>query len=464
MLPVKLLTAPAPEDQQYLLTRIIVFRACTALMGASCVSLVFSLARRWYDRPTAFIAAAFMAVQPLHCLHSALTTLDVPMSFLLLTCLRLWFRATDRRTLRSFAAAGLSAGILMGTKLTGCLFLSVPVLHLALLRFGPCRPEVGEARIHLTRFAGPMLLFFSVSALTFAVSTPHAVLSFDEYCEFMEIQKMDWYDRPTSDAVSVLKTWSAATIGAVGLPFAILSALGVPASLRKRSAELVAVLAFVCGYYIFWRAYLPVRFLLFVTPLFCILSAVTVRSIFSSRTVACHCFVALLIAWSALGCTSGIWKRWHDPRADAARYVANCLSPGTSIGIAGESNHRHWTLHDWRYPPINFSVYKEMPFLDQPEVIVVSSIELRQFQNALASPKLRPDFTWQKGHESDWYECSPPSPEVFRFYDRLLTEEDYTLVAAFTSKLDRFAPHSVSPVEIRIYQRCIHRDGTGSPG
>ena len=44
--------------------------------------------------------------------------------------------------------------------------------------------------------------------------------------------------------------------------------------------------------------------------------------------------------------------------------------------------------HPWRYPAVDLSKFREAPFLDEPEILVVSSYDLEPVAEALRSDKL----------------------------------------------------------------------------
>ena len=79
------------------------------------------------------------------------------------------------------------------------------------------------------------------------------------------------------------------------------------------------------------------------------------------------------------------------------------------------SEKRGWRGNRYEYPEIDFTRYREMDFLNYPEVIVLSSFSFEQIETALKSEKLSRDYIWDQRYNRDWWDSLPPSPRVFRF-------------------------------------------------
>src|SRR5512135_693561 len=165
---------PLVPSLTYLQFAVLAVRAVHAVLGALTVALIYRLALRLWDRPTALLAAALLAVSFYHTLDSAFATLDVPMGFLVTLGLLLAARAADAPGPREFAALGLVVGFLAGTKITGAALVVVPV---AMARGAP-QAERG-------RWVGGTAIAAAVPVTVFALSTPHVVLHPREYLEFM---------------------------------------------------------------------------------------------------------------------------------------------------------------------------------------------------------------------------------------------------------------------------------------
>jgi 4-amino-4-deoxy-L-arabinose transferase-like glycosyltransferase len=108
-------------------------RVTTAMFGTLTIFVVYRAARRWGEL-VAIIAAAAIAVQPLHTRESHYVLTDVPTTLLVSIALLLAIRAADHHRLRWFALAGLTAGLAAATKYTGGVALLMPIAVAVLSR------------------------------------------------------------------------------------------------------------------------------------------------------------------------------------------------------------------------------------------------------------------------------------------------------------------------------------------
>src|SRR3954471_17230075 len=116
---------PALSYEQFTLLAV---RALHALLGALTVGLLYQLARQLWDRTTALLATALLAVSFFHVLNSAFATLDVPMSFLATLGILLSVRADRSLAPADFAGLGVALGYMAGTKVTGGSLAIVPLV------------------------------------------------------------------------------------------------------------------------------------------------------------------------------------------------------------------------------------------------------------------------------------------------------------------------------------------------
>jgi len=430
LLPVKLLMVGVwSMPAEYKLTAIMFFRFCNVLMGTASVYLVYLLAGRLLDKRCGLIAAMLVSVALFHTLSSCLTTLEVGMSFLLLCCVLTCTNCLKARSLRSFFFAGLAAGMLLGTKVTGALFVGCVFLWLT---FGSVR-SAGASKAVTGRWR-PLAIFLVTTGAVFAVTTPHVVLDFGNFWDVMMQQKSTWYDKAPTTPTGILYQWFDATSLAAGLPVAITCLPGALCFGKGRRRKMALAGLCVVVYYLFWRGYLPPRFVTAVVPILCLFSA-ALWGWFMARDRqwvrrASFAFVAMAIVWSLAGSVMGVTQRWLDARTVASRYIDRNLPRGSRIGIATDHND-HWTHHRWRYPRIDFEVHRDAHFLQRPEYIIVTSRELKIMRKALKSDRLRPDNLWNPAFHSDWYLNDPPIPAIFAFYRELFAGQTYEEVAAF---------------------------------
>jgi 4-amino-4-deoxy-L-arabinose transferase-like glycosyltransferase len=143
-------------------------RALTALFGTLTVALVYRAARGWGDGP-ALLAAALMAVMPLHVRESHYALTDVPLTFFVTLTLLLSQRAHEDGRARTFAYAGAAAGLAAAMKYPGALSLLMPLTAAALT------PGAAGSR---ARAIGCAL---SGAALAFVIACPYVLLDLPDF-------------------------------------------------------------------------------------------------------------------------------------------------------------------------------------------------------------------------------------------------------------------------------------------
>lgn len=432
LLPVKfvmvgLLGMPA----EYALTAIVFFRFCNVVMGTASVYMIYVLGRKLLDERAGLIAAMLLSVALYPAMHSCVTTLDVPMSFLLLGCALTCLKCTETRSAQDFFYAGLVAGMLLGTKVTGFLFVGCAFLWLAVILF----TRHNDRRMSVTDRIVLLMVFMISAAGLFSVTTPHVVLDLGEFWEFMMNQKSSWYDKAPTSVIGVLYTWYDATALATGIPVAITSLVGMVLLMKSRPYEALLLVLWVAANYLFWRGYLPARFVIIIVPVLCLMSAVLWSWLLESddRRVrqGVKALLTIAIASSLVICVLGVTQRWLDARTVASRYIAANVPPESTIGMATDHNE-NWMHHNWRYPRIDRVLTH---FLERPEFVVVTSLELDRMQEALRSDRLLEGNRWDPEFSREWYQDDPPSPEIFTFYQELFGGEAYAQVAQFTAPL-----------------------------
>jgi 4-amino-4-deoxy-L-arabinose transferase-like glycosyltransferase len=102
-------------------------RAVTAAFGVATVFVVFRIGLRWGARH-ALLAAALMALMPLHVRYSHYVLTDIPLTFFVATAMLMSLTAHERPVIRAFALAGAMAGLAAAVKYNGGLALLMPLL------------------------------------------------------------------------------------------------------------------------------------------------------------------------------------------------------------------------------------------------------------------------------------------------------------------------------------------------
>jgi hypothetical protein len=130
------------------------------------------------------------------------------------------------------------------------------------------------------------------------------------------------------------------------------------------------------------------------------------------------------------------------------------IPPGSTFGIAYTSEEYDYSYHLWRYPYIDFSELQYVDFLEGPQYVLVSSFDAAQIVETLESGMLEAEFVFPEGLNHRWYQKSPPSPEIFAFFNNLYFSDQpaYILLVRFTPAR-KWAPIEFYPPIIEIYQK-----------
>ena len=399
-------------------------RSVHALLGAATVGLTYQMALRLWDRATAVLAAAVLTVCFYHALGSALTTLDVPMGFLVTLGVLVTAHAADAPRVGRFVALGALLGFLAGTKITGAAFGIVPIAM-----------AISAPRSERPRWIVGGGVAVVVAAVVFGLTTPHVILHPRAYLRFMEDQRAVWIGAARHSPLAIAWAWLRAMAIALMPPVALLALIGIavgrvtPAARRLE----IALLAYLASQVLIWRGYLPPRFLLPMTPIFCGYAAralvLATTSPHAGLRRAGPVLTALVLVSSLATVLGGIWTRWRDVRTEAAYAIAHALPSGATLGFATTRADRR-SDHSWRFPTVDTTRYRLSDVGDRPSFLIASDWTLVPVRRALESGRLGPGYVWPDSLSAVWYRRRVPSPEEFRFFEQLLAgRSGYRVVA-----------------------------------
>lgn len=304
------------------------------LLGVLAVYLLYRLAKRFWGPGMALWAAFLLAVNFLHARDSHYIYADIP-----LLCVLLWgfyaicLVAESPLSVKRHLLVGCALGLAAATKYNG-IFLIIPYFWVC-VRSVPVRKWV---------FLGGLSAMASI--VFFLLFNPYAILDASFF-----IQEL----REQSQANSGGGPWFHHLIyslaGAAGIPFLVISLLGLLRGLVERDIKREAAAIFVLGYYaVLCKWGQPYdRYVLPLMPFLCLFAG---HVIFSSRQTLCdrHQEVrersAVMIWWFAL---IGIvvapslqrivyWDRLMsapDVRTLAKSWIEAHIPPGSRIALDG---------------------------------------------------------------------------------------------------------------------------------
>jgi hypothetical protein len=435
-------------------------RLLSVLLGTTTVLLVYLLTRFFFKRVQALVAAFALAFSMFHVTNSAWVTTDVLTSFWMTLFLLLLALTIDRQSLYMALYAGIALGMLVGTKYIGA-FAVLP-LFMLIFAYQKHRHRNGLWRQGAAFCTDKILWVVGIAALcVFFLTTPGILLHADAFLSSMQFEQARLAQRQFSlYDISVWRNVFATLCRTMGWPLAVSAVFGLCLSCASRKAFEIAIAALAIMYVLCFRnalAHVP-RYWIMLMPVLAVFAARSIMLFHSSKRSwlrVTGIFVSSVILLHAFWYSAcAIVSRYPDTRSIASQYINEKIPPGSTIGIAYRSARFGWRTHDWVYPKINFGVLHYVDFLEKPEFLVVSSYDANQILQALKSGLLNADFSVPPYLVNQWYQSSPPSPEIFKFYNNLYFSDDapYELIQKFRPRR-LLVPIEFPPPVIEIFRR-----------
>jgi 4-amino-4-deoxy-L-arabinose transferase-like glycosyltransferase len=242
-------------------------RGVTALLGTLTVLLVYVIGMRW-NRRVAALAAALMAVMPLHVRESHYVLTDVPLTFFVALTLLLSLRAHERPTLLHFCWAGAGAGLAMATKYPGALVLILPLIAVWMT------PTIRPSRVITS---GAIL---GSAGLAFLIAAPYTILDLPAFLNaYGHLASYYYTTKSLSEpaAVTYYKHlsrslgWAGTALMFTGVAVHLFNSVRSP---NRVPWTLVLVFPILFFYFLSGQVLIYGRYLLPLVPFVCILAAV----------------------------------------------------------------------------------------------------------------------------------------------------------------------------------------------
>lgn len=438
----------------------VIGRLWSVLFGMGAIIFTYFLAKDIFDQKRALLASALLTFTLYHATNSGFATTDVLTSFLLVSFLyflRYAFKSPEAPFL--FVCSGMILGLLIGTKYTGAIAsLAIVVIYTHMV-VKQSRGSTMGAVCNLRKLHFHLLLCGSAAIATFFFTTPGILIHFNGFTESMlwNFRYVERYSLPRFDLMTWEAIWQKIGV-AVGIPLASMFIFGLFFPFKKNVFE-ISLIVIVVAYFVYFENRLLSRYVILVAPLVSIIASNGAIWLYDSRKMPVRVFgrsmITIVLVYSLAYCVTGAYLRYNDTRTQAGHFVHERFPQGTTLGVAYFSEKFGWTTHSWRYPQIDYTWFRSMDFLEYPEVVVVSSeYDTTKIEEALKSEKLSGDYLWDEQYNKDWYQFSPPSPRVFRFYDELNDSERSQYILLKTFKKQNIVPVEFGAPEIRIF---LHR-------
>ena len=317
-------------------------RYIAMILGILTVYLVFLLGRRAYGRGVGILAALFMAIMPIHVMHSKFLAVDVPATFFVTMALIFALRISQENyRLRDYLLAGLFVGFAAAIKYNAGLVLLAPIVA----HFVHSNTDAQRPTFNIKLFVLPI-----AAGLAFLIGTPGVLINF---AKFSQDFKYEMHHVRTGHGLVFVKTgigwiyhFTHSLWPGMGLPLLLLAVIGLIYALRKRTVSDWILLSFLLTYYLMIGA-AQVRFARYIIPLlpiFAILAArvsVELLSYLSAKDPSRHAsryativLLVLISGYSLIYSVSidNMFSR-PDTRDLAAAWVKSNVPQGASIGF-----------------------------------------------------------------------------------------------------------------------------------
>lgn len=241
-------------------------RLITVVVGVATVWLTYQVADGVGGRTLGLLAAAQLAVLPMHVRESHFALTDVPVTAL--TTLAVWasMRAAHAGTVRAYALAGGACGLAAAAKYNGVVVCVAPAIVWIVHELG-ARDRVSKA-----------LAAAGAAVAAFLIASPYAVLDYPTFLSGFAAQAARFSGvRPVGDPSWLLYLKHVALMGRLWLPAAGVG-LAILLSRRATRSRALPLAGFGVAYFYTLATHSIVfaRYALPLVPVLCVLAAVPV--------------------------------------------------------------------------------------------------------------------------------------------------------------------------------------------
>lgn len=324
----------------YLIARLVV-----VAFGVAAVALVYRLGRDAYGAAAGLLAAAFLAVAPLHVQYSYLAVTDVPAVTFGLLGLVLLHGAAQGRGLRWLTAGAVAVGLATSTKYN----LGVLLLPAVVAAYFAGRPLAAAAarrgRSGLGAWARLLALrLWLPFAAAFVLASPFVLLDLprflDDFLRQRAIVERGWLGFENVGN-GYWYNLSVNLAGALGLVLLALALAGLAWALWRRTRLDLMLAPTIVVYFVYvssWRE-LADRYMLVIVPLLLVLAARLCAGLWEVRPHWRRVLVPAAAALAALALAQPLADSVArnravaspDVRERAKAWVERSIEPGTRI-------------------------------------------------------------------------------------------------------------------------------------
>jgi hypothetical protein len=318
-------------------------RLLSATAGVATVWLVFRVAERLFDRTTAMVSAAFLALAFLHVRDSHFGVTDVAATFMAFAAFLFIVRLAESGATRDLIAAGIMSGLATSTK-----------YNVAIIALPAILVIVSRGRDPFVRRLGRVGVFGAVMTVAFLAASPYSLL---EWRQFIEALRAESVHLASGHGVNVGRGWyvhmRSTLRHGLGLPMLLGSLGGMLWLVWKRPRQGTLIALFPVAYYLVLGSGYTVfaRYMMPVVPFLCLTAGYATTAVgrwladragrpaWAPFTVAIGALLVLAPPTASVFHLDRLLSR-ADSRVIAARFVENRFPRGARIAHVGpEGGH-----------------------------------------------------------------------------------------------------------------------------
>jgi 4-amino-4-deoxy-L-arabinose transferase-like glycosyltransferase len=414
----------------------IVARFLSAAAGVASVWLLFRIGARLFGRPTAFVAAACLALAFLHVRDSHFGVTDIPMTCMVLVGFLAIVRLSESGSRGDLVAAGLLTGLAVATKYNAAL-LVLPACF-AILN-DPLRRPI---RIRL----GRAVAFAVIMVAAFLIVCPFAVLSYEKFlADVMDVSR----HLADGHGPDLGRGWTyhlTTTLRyGLGLPLLAAGILGLLLMVWREGRRGILVALFPVAYYaltgsgrtVFARYALPLVPFLCLTAGYLVATMAAVVADYLRRPtwrIPATAVITAAVLWPSMLSVIAFDRliAREDSRVLARRWIEAHFAPGTTIAQFGPSNGHVYIYYETAY------LLSDATTTPRPTLIIVVS-------SPLGSPGLESVAPWlEREYDLQFVQQVVAEDDPANTYDR---QDEFFVPLAGFHQVERPGPN------VRIYVR-----------
>jgi len=403
-------------------------RSVSATAGSLSIYLLFLVGRRLFSRNAGLMAAALLAVLPLHITCSRYLKEDVLLIFFTLACLLAMLQSVDQRKIAYLYLAGFLVGLSASTKYSGVLNIVI-VLFSPWYASGSWKPD----KLFLRH------AFFAalISPLGFFMASPYVILNSHKFLSDFRYEKKHMLKGHTSAIDSWSQYWmfhfSHSVMPGMTPLVALASVFALGALLYRQSPKEILLVLLILFFYLpsEWVKAKPFpqpdRYILPALPFLALLLSQFLAELRLSKVKRLRPVLYLLVLitplWRSLALARDIN---HDTRVQAKEWMASNLARGSSLLLDWQPYAPYLRGTDFKVDyvlreGIARKLNRDYLLKSGKDYLVLSSLFYgRYFDTSVSDPLIRRRFLGVFRHMPVLKEFSAPS-KTYGFHNPVLT-------------------------------------------